>query len=65
MRALETQGYSDISITGRDWLFYGFTGCDKNDAVRFTAEATNPAGKKVEIYVCAGWPMKGATIRTR
>ena len=27
-------------------------------------EATNPVGKHVTIYVFAGWPFKGATVRT-
>lgn len=64
VRALETQGFSDIKITERAWYFIGMRGGDKSDSVRFTATATNPAGKKVQVYVFSGWLFKGATIRT-
>lgn len=64
-RALETQGYRDVKITNDAWLFVGLRGCDEGDAARFTAVASNPTGKRVEIYVCAGWPFKGSTIRTK
>ena len=64
VRALETQGFSEIAITDRSWLFVGMRGGDKSDCVRFTATATNPAGKMVQVYVFSGWLFKGATIRT-
>ena len=60
---LEKQGFSDVKITEKDWFMVGLRGCDGGDAAKFVAEATNPIGKKVEIYVCSGWPFKGATIR--
>ncbi len=63
--ALETQGYSDIRIMERHWFLVGLRGCDGDDAAQFATEATNPAGKRVQLYVCAGWPFKGATIRTK
>lgn len=61
--ALETQGFSNIKITHRAIWFIEFRGGDKSDAVRFTATATNPAGKPVTVYVFSGWIFKGATIR--
>ena len=64
-RCLELQGYHNVQITDRAGAFVGFRGCDATDAARFTAEATNPAGQEVEVYVCTGWLFKGATIRTK
>ncbi|MDO8559226.1 MAG: hypothetical protein Q7R84_02735 [bacterium] len=65
VKALEIQGFSDITIIEKDNWFIGFKGGGREDVVKFTAVATNPAGKKVEVDVFAGWPWKGATIRTR
>lgn len=65
VRALETQGFSNIEITGKNWVVPFLVGCDKNDAVRFTARAKNSLGKTVDVMVCAGWPFKGATVRTK
>ena len=65
VRALDTQGYSDIKITDSAWFAVGLRGCDEKDAARFTATAKNPAGKQVKVYVCTGWIFKGATIRTK
>ena len=64
VRALETQGFSEVKITDRSWFLIGVRGGDKSDCVRFTATAKNPAGKTVQVYVFSGWPFKGATIRT-
>ena len=64
-RALETQGFSEIQIVDKDWLFVSLRGGGREDAVRFTAIATNPVGKQVKVFVFAGWPFKGATIRTK
>ena len=64
VRALEAQGFSDIEITDKAWFIVGLRGCSEHDAVKFMATATNPVGKKVEVYVCSGWIFKGATIRT-
>ena len=65
VRALEIQGYTDIEIVDHAWCFVGFRGCDRNDAARITATATNPVGRRVEVYVCSGWLFKGSTIRTK
>lgn len=63
-RALEKQGYENIEILDKDWLFIGVRGCDGRDAAKFEVKATNSAKKSVEVNVCVGWPFKGATIRT-
>lgn len=65
IRALEAQGFSNIQIVDHAWFAVGFRGCDKNDAARFTAKATNPAGKPTQVYVCTGVFFKGGTIRVR
>lgn len=61
--ALHKQGFTDINITDKSWLFVGFIGCGDDDSVKFIATAKNPRNETVEIYVCAGW-FKGATIRS-
>ncbi len=65
VKALDAQGYSNIQIVDHSWFAVGLRGCDTSDAARFTANATNPAGKQTQIYVCTGWIFKGATIRTK
>ena len=65
VKALENQGYSNVKITEHAWFLIGLRGGSEKDAARFTATATNPAGKEVVVEVYAGWPFKGATIRTR
>jgi hypothetical protein len=62
--ALKNQGFSHVIIIDQSYMFVGVRGCDGSDAARFTAQATNPVGKRVKLYVCVGWPFKGATIRT-
>lgn len=62
--ALETQGFSNITITKRQWHWIKMRGGSEDDDVRFTATATNPAGKQVKVYVYAGWPWKAATVKT-
>ena len=64
VKTLEAHGYSDIEITNRVWVLVKFRGCGSEDSVRFTAKATNPAGKPAEVYVCAGL-LKGGTIRVK
>lgn len=63
VRTLEAQGFTEIQVTDNSWFAVGWRGCDQNDAARLTAVAKNPAGKKVTVYVCAGF-FKGGTIRT-
>lgn len=63
-KSLEKQEYSKILVIDKSFFLVGLRGCDEKDAAKFTVRAVNPVGKKVEIYVCTGWPFKGATIRT-
>lgn len=64
IEALQKQGFTDINITGKDWLFVGFRGCSEDDSVKFTAIAKNARNETVEVYVCSGWLFKGSTIRS-
>lgn len=64
VRALETRGFSNIRIAEKHWFAVGFRGCSGHDSAKFVAKVKNPAGKDVEVFVCAGWPFKGATVRT-
>jgi hypothetical protein len=64
VEALETQGYSNIQVVDRKWFLVCVRGCDGGDGARFDVKATNPVGKQVHLFVCVGWPFKGATIRT-
>mgnify|MGYP001611824896 FL=1 len=65
IRALKTNGFSSITILDRDWCAVALRGCSTGDAAKFTARAVNPVGDTVEVCVCAGWLLKGATIRTQ
>ena len=64
IKALETQGFSNVKIESRAWFLLYLRGGEKSDSVRFTATARNPIGKEVTVYVFSGWLFKGATIRT-
>lgn len=52
VKALETQGYSDVKITDKSVYFVSWKGCSSSDSAKFDAIATNPVGKKVGLYVC-------------
>lgn len=65
IKALETQGFGDVEITKRAWFAVDYRGCSSSDVVKFEAIAINPIGKRVNVFVCAGWPFKGATIRSK
>lgn len=65
IKELNIQGYSDIRVIDHDWFFVSLRGGASDDAARFEAEAKNPAGKQVNITVYCGWPLKGATIRSK
>lgn len=62
-RALEANGFSNVSKIEKDTFFVDWKGGGNDDVVKFTVEATNPVGKQVKVAVFAGWPFKGATIR--
>ena len=65
IRTLEASGFSNIQITDHAWFKVGWRGCSDSDKARFTATATNPAGQRVEVYVCTGAFLKGGTIRVK
>ena len=64
VKALTDLGFSDIVVLEKDVWFVAMKGGSESDAARFTCEATNPAGKRVTIYVFSGWLFKGATVRS-
>lgn len=64
IKVLEYQGYTQVRIVDKSWFLVGWRGCSDGDAVRFTAEASNPVGLKVKVYVCMGI-IKGGTIRVK
>lgn len=55
--ALDNQGFTDIQITGYEWL-----GCGKDDLSSTGFRAKNPAGKPVSGVVCCG-VTKNCTVR--
>jgi len=63
-KALTTNGFTNIKLVKRSSIFAGVQGCDKADLTVFTFSATNAIGKTVQVNVCQGWPIKGATIRS-
>ena len=56
-RALESEGFTDIEITGYRWF-----GCGRDDQYQTGFSAINPRGKRIEGVVCSGW-LKSAAIR--
>ncbi len=65
VRALETQGYSDVHIIGEPkWVALSWRGCGGGDAALYNAQAKNPIGKQVDVFVCVGWWFKGSTVRS-
>lgn len=62
-QSLITNGFSNVKLIDRSSVFVGFQGCDKYDLTKFKFSAINASGKAVTVYVCQGWPLKGATIR--
>jgi len=65
IKTLETHGFSDIQIVDRAWFLIPLRGGSNTDNVRFEATAVNPAGHIVTVYVYAGWPFKGGTVRAK
>jgi hypothetical protein len=58
LRALESQGFTDISFTGHDmWS------CGKDDTYSTGFVATNTNGQRISGTVCCGFLTKGCTIR--
>jgi hypothetical protein len=67
IKALDDEGFSDISITDRGFMFAEWQGCDKRDGNWYHAHATNPRGKPVNMLVCCGSSLsfKGCTVRSK
>ena len=66
-RALDDNGFSNVTITDEGFVFANWHGCDEKDGNWYQANATNPAGKQVTVLVCCGAKMsfKGCTIRSK
>jgi hypothetical protein len=62
-KALADHGFKEAEVVDADYFMVGLRGCDYRDKVKFTVQAVNPAGKRVEMLVCASLT-KGATIRS-
>lgn len=67
IKALDDQGFKDISITDRGAIFAHFNGCGGDDQNYYDATATNPAGKRVSVLVCCGgsFSFKGCVVRSK
>jgi len=63
--AVENQGYTDVEILDKDIVLVGWAGCSDDDAAAYEVKATNSLGKRVNLLVCAGWPFKGVTVRSK
>jgi hypothetical protein len=61
--AATVQGFTDIKVTDKIFMFTSWRGCGARDRARFTVNAKNVQGKDVQFYVCTGF-LKGSTIRT-
>ena len=55
---LRKNGYTDVQITGYRWF-----SCGKGDDYATGFRAKAPNGETIDGTVCAGWFLKGATIR--
>ena len=65
VKAVEKQGYSDVSIKASHIFFVRWRGCSNDDDAAYDLVAVNSAGHRVDVIACAGWPFKGVTVRTR
>jgi len=63
IRALETAGFTDANCGEKNFVTPSWSGCSRSDGVAFKCTATNPAGKRVKVTVCASGWLKSATIR--
>lgn len=57
-RALTSQGFTNIRVTGYDWF-----ACSEDDFYHTGFIAVNTSGKEVTGTVCSGLFFKNATIR--
>jgi hypothetical protein len=67
IKALDDQGFSNISIMDRGIFGADWAGCGQDDGAYYKAVATNPAGKRVNLLVCCGGAMsfKGCVVRSK
>lgn len=63
IRALENAGFTDAQCGDKNFVAPAWSGCSGSDGVAFKCTATNPAGKRVRLTVCASGWLKNATIR--
>ena len=63
--AVAKQGYSNVEVHSKGIFFVSWRGCSGSDDAVFKATATNALGKQVDLIICAGWPFKGVTIRSK
>ena len=59
---LEETGYTNVELTNKSRVLVGWQGCDGDDAVKYSFEATALNGADADVIVCKGM-FKGATIR--
>jgi predicted small lipoprotein YifL len=64
-KAVEKQGYTEVRLRNKSVIFHSWSGCSDSDSASWDGTAINPIGVKVDIVVCAGWPFKGVTVRTK
>jgi hypothetical protein len=67
IKALDDQGFSNISITDRGGFAAEWEGCGHDDGNYYHASATNAAGKHVNMLVCCGGAgsFKGCVVRSK
>jgi hypothetical protein len=63
--AVEKQGYSDVVLGEKSVVFVGWAGCSDSDSAAYKVRAKNVKGDTVDLIVCAGWPFKGITVRSK
>lgn len=64
IKLVEKLGFTNVEVVAEDWFMVNFFGgCNRDDSVRFTLEATNPAGQRVELVTCDSF-IGGATLRS-
>ncbi|MDB5180901.1 MAG: hypothetical protein JWO54_663 [Candidatus Saccharibacteria bacterium] len=59
---IEENGYTNVELTGKSTMLVGIQGCDNNDFVKYSFEATALNGVDTTVMVCKGL-FKSATIR--
>lgn len=65
IHAAETQGFTHVKVLDKHYFVPQWYGCGHDDDLGWDIEATNPIGQRVQLIVCAGFWMKGATVRSK